>query len=155
MPFDATPQIENPRPDFFAIAREIVASQVAARASHPPVGLCWSGMPRAAPPEIETVEAVAARLQREAANREAFFTAPRGRFLRAVNSLGALGYNEAGALLNIYGRTLANEDEAFGPRHYDAIGRAIRILNEIGHSHAREAVGALADLLSPPLARAA
>jgi len=151
MPFDTAP-----RPSFLETAREIVSGQQNRRAEEArrQSGVRWSGMD-CEPFPVETVDACAARLEREHAAREAFFATPRGRYLRAVNSLGGLGYTEADALLSIYSRTLADADAPMDERRVDAIGRAIRVLNGIAHSHAREAIAALADLLAAPLARAA
>lgn len=147
MPADGHTQ---PRPDFFDTARQIVEDQQARHDRHR-CGVSWSGLTTPLDP-VETVEAVAERLLAEHERREAFFVTPRGRFMIAVNSLGALGYAEASTLHSLYSRSLADERE---PLNTDAVGRAIRILNEINHSAAREGVGALVDLLAPPLVRTA
>lgn len=79
MPFDAATT-----PDLTARATSIVAAQVAARATHPKVGVCFSGMGHDAPAEIETVEAVMARLERKEAEIAAFRASPKGRFQAAA-----------------------------------------------------------------------
>lgn len=143
-PFDA------PSPSFLDAAREIVATQQSRRANHS-TGVSWGGLTTELAP-LETVEAVAERLKAEHERREAFLGTPRGRFVVAVNSLGALGYAEANTLLSLYSRCLADEREAV---NVGAVGSALRILNEVGHSHAREGIAALADLLAKPLVRTA
>lgn len=142
------------RPNFFAAAREIVAGQEARREAAPKLGVRFSGMDPELP-TVEPVETVARRLERQHEAREAFLASPRGRFVKAVTSLGALGYVEADTLLAIYSRSLADEGAPIDARAIDAIGRALRILNGMSHSHAREAIDALADLMARPLARAA
>lgn len=135
-------------PSFLAAAREIVAGQVAAATAHPTVGVCWSGMGHDPAPKVETVEAVADRLERRAAEREAFLVTPRGRFILAVNSLGRLGFDEADTVLSIYSRNLADERQ---PLNVEAAGRALRILADIRHSDAIEAIRAVADMMAPAL----
>lgn len=122
MPADGSAQ---PRPDFFHDACVIVAGQVAARAAHPPAGVCWSAL-TAPPPEIETVETVAARLQRRADDLEAFRASPEGRFYRAALLIAEATGDDR--LLSCHSRGLAtNMDrarklltEAQGPAAEDA-----------------------------------
>lgn len=106
MPFDS-----QATPDLTARATEIVASQVAARAAHPRIGVCFSGMGYDAPPEIETVEAVALRLEREHTERAEWRLTPDGRFYVAAHLIAEATGDDR--LLNCHSRGLrADADRA-------------------------------------------
>ena len=103
MPFDTT------RPDFLAEAREIVAAQQARRDRFVPNGVCWSAM-APEPPVVETVEAVAARLEQQHAKRQAYLATPEGRFMTAALAI----YEATGGddrLLGCHSRGLATNFE--------------------------------------------
>lgn len=140
------------------IALEISAERARRRTSDPEVtrskGVHFGGMEAEAFPTREPEQLVAdARARKQRA--DTFSASPRGRLVRAIHELGTLGWNEAEAVRAIYSRSLAAEDQAVDARFADAVGRAVRILIGINHSHAREAIAALADLLARPLAVAA
>lgn len=131
-------------------ARRTAAEREAARTR----GVHFGGMEADAYPGREPERVVAdARARRD--NAAAFAGSPRGRLLQALHELGTLGYQEAEVVRSIYSRALASEDYAVDARFTEAVGRAIRILNSVDHSTAREGVAALADLLAPPLRAAA
>jgi len=118
-------------PSFFDTAREIVSEQEARRAAHR-TGVCWSAMTNPAP-KVETVEAVAARLERQAEERRAFRASPRGRVLTAIEALEADYPAEANALRTHYAHFYYSGFGRPGERvQTDAIGRALRVLAPMG-----------------------
>ena len=137
------------------IEAEITAERARIAASQKLVGrnggTHFGGMEAEAWPVREPERLVADARARKV-KREGFLASPRGRFLKATFDLGTLGWNEAEAVRAIYARRFANEDEALD---VEAVGRCIRLLADIDHSDARAAIGALADLLAPQLAKAA
>lgn len=146
MPFDTSPA-RQPGPSFFTVAREIVAHQEARRAAHPNRGVCWSAMTSPAP-EVETVEAVAARLERQAEERRAFRASPRGRVLTAIEALEADYPAEANALRTHYAHFYYSGFGRPGERvQTDAIGRALRVLAPMDCAEAQAVEEAIAELL--------
>lgn len=129
---------------FFDAAREIVAAQQQARDNFR-VGVCWGGMAPSAP-VVETVDAVAARLQATTARAIAFRKTPRGRFVTAIDALQSEGDTcEVGlALRGYFNRSLADERE---PLNLEAVGRCLQLLAPIDTQDAQAAELALADLL--------
>lgn len=135
---------------FQAEAERIVARQQAELDAWRPklTGVCWSGLTTPQDrPTVDTVEEVAARLERQARDIEAFRASPRGRFLAVVDELDALGcyLDEAYRLRGYYDRSITTLN---GPRADEhAIACCIRLLNTIGTPEARAGISALADLL--------
>jgi hypothetical protein len=131
--------------DFLAAAKEIVLGQQAAVAAAPRLGVHYSGM-AADLPRVENVEAVAERLEAQAAKAAAFRASPRGVFLSAVKSLEKGGgyAGEAGQLLGIYYRDLADDRHDLNTK---SVGSALIILEPIETSDAAKARTALHELL--------
>jgi hypothetical protein len=130
-------------PSFFDAAREIVSRQQIARDNFR-TGVSWSGLQPDAP-EVETVEDVALRLEREAANRTQFRLSPRGRFYVAIEDLREAGFHdEAQRLYGFFSRSIRDERE---PLNVQAVAACLVILDGITVSTARTAQAALHELL--------
>lgn len=97
---------------------------------------------------VEQMVEMATEAQRKA---DAFAESLRGQFLQAVLELETLGFHEAATVRAIYCRHLADEREA---TDHDAIHRATRILADIKHSVAIEAIRVLTHI-GAPMTRAA
>jgi hypothetical protein len=115
-----------------------------------PTGVRWSGMSgeRLKP---RTVEELYADAKAAKERDDAFWSAPRGRFLSVVRELCALGQPEGETLMNIWSRSLADDSE---PVNTEAAIRAIRILSDINTAEARKGIQALCDI-AVPMMRAA
>lgn len=130
---------------FQARAEQIVEAQRVARAAwRQPNALSGLGLD---PPAVETVEAVASKLERQARDREAFRASPRGRFVAVVDELEDLGayLEEVYRLRGYYTRSISSLNGPHADEH--AIACCIRLLNTIGTPEARAGIAALADLL--------
>lgn len=130
--------------DFFPQAAMIVAGQQIARDNFR-TGVSWSGLQPDAP-EVETVENVALRLEREAAARVQFDLTPRGQFYACIDDLRDTGAfdDEAQRLYGLWSRSIADERQ---PLNVSAVAAALVILEGIGTSTAREGRVALTELL--------
>jgi hypothetical protein len=144
----------HPAPDFFPMARQIVGEQQVRRDAHPGCGVSWSGLQRE-PPRVETVEAVAERLERREADRAAFRASPRGRFLTAVEALEEDHPAEASALQTHYAHFYYSGFGEPGERvQVAAVGRALLVLAPMDCMLAQDAEMALGDLLIADAAKA-
>lgn len=150
MPFDT--QSETP---FQAEAEAIVAAQREKRAQHR-TGVSWSAMSRRAP-EVEDVESVRQRLVRQEAARAAYRATPRARAHRALRELAELGYvDELRGMSSVFAALAPTMlSDSFIELHLGAesLLRAIRILNGIDHSTARDAIQALTELGAPVISQ--
>lgn len=120
-------------------AQEIVASQQAAQAAFLQRYRGISGATDYGCPEVETVDAVTARLEADTARALAFRKTALGRFLTAVDELQEGGgyADEALRLRGYYGRGL----------DLHAIAACIRILAGVNVKSARDGIAALADVM--------
>lgn len=132
-------------------AAEIVASQQAARDSFR-TGVSWGGLAPEAP-RVETVEAVAERLEGITARAEAFRKTPRGQLLTAIDTLFDVYPAEASKLRGIYDRNLSllNGPDLDVP----AVGAALAVAEGLSPLNARPVRQALIGMLLEDTARAA
>lgn len=101
-------------PDFLTTAREIVGDQQAARRAGTSL-FGWSGA------EVESVEAVASRLEQITADVEAHLASARGQFHAAAFAIFNAGHG--GELLAISGRdSFTPEDRALAARLIAELG---------------------------------
>lgn len=142
----------QPDKPFLAEAQAIVASQQAIRDQHHSGGVSWSAMSRCVP-EVADVEEVRRRLEENFTRHEAWKVSPKGRFVAAARELHKLGWiNEIGAITQLVyacegvGIGKTRVAEALAPEN---VFRAIRILNGINHSSAREAITFLTEIAVP------
>lgn len=137
---------------FQAEAEAVVAAQQARRDQARTGGVSWSGLTSPAP-EVEDVEVVRLRIVAGHDSAVAWAKTPRGRFYRAIQQLREIGYtDEAERLEGHYRRSLADDRE---PLNVPAVGAALAILNPLAGQDARDARGALAELLMSDQRRAA
>jgi hypothetical protein len=129
------PSTTQPRPDFQAKASEIVAGQIAHNAAVQPRGVCWSGLTTSRHVEVQDVDAVAARLEREFDERLAWELTPDGRFTTAARLI----YEATGddTLLSCRNRGLDTN------HHF-----AAKLLGEMEGPAADQARAALADYVA-------
>lgn len=138
----------TPISPFYAQAAQIVADQQKARDRWIPTGVSWSGITSNPCPVVETIDAVVARLEQQAAARDEFLATPRGRFITAIV---ALGEDDHDAFLKLRGEFDRSITTLNGPtlQSYGlaSVGRCIRLLAAMESVHAQAAEEALADLL--------
>jgi hypothetical protein len=153
MPFDS-----QPAKPFQAEAEAIVARQQADRDEHMTGGVCWSAMDRRVP-EVADVEEVRQRLEDQFNRHEAWRLTPAAKFVAAARELHDLGWaDEIRAVGTVYhacqGVGIGKEraERALTP---ESLFRALRILNGINHSSARDAITALTEIAAPLVSREA
>jgi hypothetical protein len=130
-------------PSFLETARQIVSDQQARADAHL-TGVCWSGLQPDAP-KVETVEAVAERLERDARKRAEWRLTPRGRLFIAIEDLRECGFHdEAQKLYGFFNRSLSDERQ---PLNVKALASCLIILDGLTVSTAREASKALHEML--------
>lgn len=135
-------------PEILAQAEQVQRDQQLIRDNHR-TGVSYGGLSRAAP-EVETVEQIAERLAKRAANLTSFRASPRGRFMQVIAALAEVGCfdTEVSRLRGFYDRQIsALNHPALTGEGILAVAECISVLNGIVGRDARAGIDALTDLL--------